>query len=326
MEKKLGESVKPAVIVSKCIEFESCRYNGLMISSDVVKRLKHHVHFSPVCPEVEIGLGIPRNPIRLVMVDGKARLIQPATKDDVTDKMNHFTSSFLDSLDEVDGFILKSRSPSCGTKDVKVYSGTEKGMAVHRSKGFFAGSVLDRFSHLAIEDEGRLTNFRIREHFLTKVFTLARFRQVKESRYMGELVRFQSENKFLLMAYNQTELRILGKIVANHEKRPKVEVFKNYELHLWSAFARPSRHTSNINVLLHGLGGFSKKLSSDEKSFFLNTIEEYRDERVPLSVPLSILKSWAVRFEDNYLVNQTFVEPYPVELMEITDSGKGRDF
>lgn len=326
MERKLREFVKPTVIVSKCIEFESCRYNGLKISSDVVRKLITHVRFFTVCPEVEIGLGIPRNPTRLVMVKGEARLIQPATKDDFTDKMNHFTNSFLDSLDEVDGFILKSRSPSCGTKDVKVYASSEKGMAVRRGKGFFAGSVLERFSHLAIEDEGRLTNFRIREHFLTKAFTLARFRRVKGSRSMGELVKFQTENKLLLMAYNQKDLRNLGKIVANHEKRPKVEVFKNYELNLWNAFARPSRHTSNINVLMHGLGGFSKKLSPDEKSFFLNTIDEYRDERVPLSVPLNILKSWAVRFEDDYLMNQTFVEPYPVELMEITDSGKGRDF
>ncbi|MGB2696677.1 MAG: DUF523 and DUF1722 domain-containing protein, partial [Candidatus Zixiibacteriota bacterium] len=232
MEKQLREFVKPIVVVSKCIEFESCRYNGLKVSSDVVKKLMPHVQFSPVCPEVEIGLGTPRNPIRLVMVNGKARLIQPVTKDDVTDKMNHFTSSFLDSLDEVDGFILKNRSPSCGIKDVKVYAGAEKGMAVRKGKGFFASSVLERFSHLAIEDEGRLTNFRIREDFLTKAFTLARFRQVKKSRSMRELVGFQTENKFLLMAYNQKEMRILGRIVANHEKKPKEEVFRNYEHHL----------------------------------------------------------------------------------------------
>jgi uncharacterized protein YbgA (DUF1722 family) len=260
------------------------------------------------------------------MVNGKARLIQPATKDDVTDKMESFTSSFLDSLDKIDGFILKSHSPSCGIKDVKVYAGAEKGMSVRKGKGFFARSVLERFSHLAIEDEGRLTNFRIREDFLTKAFTLARFRQVKESRSMRELVGFQTENKFLLMTYNQKEMRILGRIVANHEKKSKEEVFKNYEHHLWKAFSRPSRHTSNINVLMHALGGFSKKLSWDEKSFFLNTLEEYRDERIPLSVPLSILKSWAVRFQDNYLLEQSFIQPYPVQLMEITDSGKGRDF
>lgn len=127
------------------------------------------------------------------------------------------------------------------------------------------------------------------------------------------------------MAYNQNELRILGRIVANHERRSTDEVVTNYEAHLFNALVRPPRDTSNINVLMHALGHFSEGLSSSEKSFFLNTIEEYRDERIPLSVPLNTLKSWAVRFEDDYLMQQTFVEPYPFELVEITDSGKGRD-
>jgi uncharacterized protein YbgA (DUF1722 family)/uncharacterized protein YbbK (DUF523 family) len=326
MEKRLREFVKPAVIVSKCIEFESCRYNGLKVSSDVVKGLMPYVEFSPICPEVEVGLGIPRDPVRLALSDGKLRLMQPASDTDVTDKMLNFVDSFLDSAGEIDGFILKSRSPSCGIKDVKVYVGTAKGMPARKGKGFFGGAVMEKWGHLAVEDEGRLTNFTIRQHFLTKLFALARFRKVKASGSMKELVRFQTENKSLLMAYNQKELRILGRIVANHEKRPADEVFKNYQQHLRSAFARAPRFTSNINVLMHAMGHFSKKLTSQERSFFLNTLEEYRDERIPLSVPLNILKSWAVRFEDNYLMNQTFVEPYPAELMEITDSGKGRDF
>jgi len=209
---------------------------------------------------------------------------------------------------------------------VKLYTGIGKGMAVRKGKGSFGNEVTERFSYAAIEDEGRLTNFTIREHFLTKLFALARFRKINSSRSMKELVRFQTENKSLLMAYNQKELRILGRIVANHEKRPADEVFKNYQQHLWSAFARAPRFTSNINVLMHAMGHFSKNLTSQERSFFINTLEEYRDERIPLSVPLNLLKSWAVRFEDEYLMNQTFIQPYPAELMEITDSGKGRDF
>lgn len=321
----MREFVKPKVVVSKCIEFESCRYNGLKVSSDVVKGLMPHVEFSPVCPEVEIGLGIPRDPVRLVLSNGKLRLMQPASNMDVTDKMLSFVNWFLDSAGEVDGFILKSRSPSCGIKDVKLYTGIGKGMAVRKGKGTFGNAVTERFARVAIEDEGRLTNFTIRQHFLTKLFALANFRKVNASRSMKELVRFQTENKSLLMAYNQKELRILGRIVANHDKRPADEVFKNYQQHLWGAFARPPRFASNINVLMHAMGHFSKNLTSQERSFFLNTLEEYRDERIPLSVPLNILKSWAVRFEDDYLMNQTFIEPYPAELMEITDSGKGRD-
>jgi uncharacterized protein YbgA (DUF1722 family)/uncharacterized protein YbbK (DUF523 family) len=321
----MRDFAEPTVVCSKCIEFQACRYNSLSISSNVVKSLRPHVKFLPVCPEVEIGLGIPRQPIRMVVTGAVLKLLQPATGRDVTDEMSKFTDSFLDSLEEIDGFILKSRSPSCGIKDVKVYSGSGKGMSASKGKGFFGGEIWGKFGHLAIEDEGRLTNFRIRENFLTKLFTFASFRQIKKSKSMKDLVRFQTQSKSLLLAYNQKELRILGRVVANHEKKPTEQVIAEYEQHLWKAFSRMPRETSHINVLMHAAGHFSNELSSEEKGFFINTLEEYRDERIPLSVPLNILKSWAVRFEDDYFMQQTFVEPYPEKLVEITDSGKGRN-
>ena len=317
--------VKPVVVVSKCLGFARCRFNGLAISSHTVDKLKPHVDFIPVCPEVEIGLGIPRDPVRIVKAEEEQMLVQPATGVDVTDKMTEFAESFLGSLGEVDGFILKSRSPSCGIKDVRIYPNMEKGSSGMRGSGFFGGSVLDKFPSLPVEDEGRLTNFRIREHFFTKLFTMARFRAVKSSNSMKELVQFQTENKLLLMAYNQEKMRILGRIVANPDKKPFGELIGDYEEHLARAFSRASRYTSNINVLMHGLGYFSNELSSDEKAFFLDSLERYRAETVPLSVPLNIIRSFVVRFHEDYLAQQTFFEPYPEDLMEITDSGKGRD-
>ena len=321
----MKKSVKPVVVVSKCLGFAYCRFNGLTISSHTVEKLKPHVEFIPVCPEVEIGLGIPRDPVRIVKESEELRLVQPATGDDLTDKMTEFAGSFLDSLDVVDGFILKSRSPSCGLKDVRIYSSMEKGSSGVRGSGFFGGAVMDRFPNLPVEDEGRLTNFRIREHFFIELFTMARFRAVKSSNSMKELVRFQTENKLLLMAYNQEKMRVLGRIVANPEKKPFGEIIGGYEENLLGAFSKAARYTSNINVLMHGLGYFSNELSSDEKAFFLDSLERYRAESVPLSVPLNIIRSFVVRFQEDYLAKQTFFEPYPEELMEITDSGKGRD-
>ena len=128
------------------------------------------------------------------------------------------------------------------------------------------------------------------------------------------------------MAYNQNELRILGRIVANQKKRPYIDVLADYEKHLFSVFSRIPRYTSNINVLMHGFGYFSKTLSFKEKAFFLDSIEMYRNGKVPLSVPLNIVKSWIIRFDNEYLMTQSFFLPYPEELMEITDSGKGRDY
>lgn len=321
---------KPKVVISKCIEFGQCRYNGQMISSDFVKSLAPHVDFLPVCPEVEIGLSVPRDSLRLLSsADGEgARLVQPATGRDVTSEMQSFAASFLDSLGEVDGFILKAGSPSCGIKNTKAYPTARKSAALSRSEaGIFGAAVLARYPDLAVEDEGRLRNPRIKEHFLTKLFTLARFREVEKSGSMNELVGFQTENKMILMAYHQNEQRALGKIAANHDHRPFDEVVGEYGAHLRRAMCRAPRYTSNINVLMHALGYFKDRLSADEKTMFLENVQRYRDGKITICPNTTLLKAWIARFEDDYLARQTFFEPYPQDLMEIdpTVSHRGRD-
>ena len=291
-----------------------------------MKRLKGHVEFLPVCPEVEIGLGVPRDPIRVILRGNELRLVQPATGADVTGKMQSFCTTFLNQIPEIDGFMLKSRSPSCGIKEVKIYPGLEKSAALKKGSGFFGNAVLERFPTLPIEDEGRLRNFIIREHFLKRLFTLTRFRSVKKTREMKHLVQFQASNKFLLMAYNQKEFRIMGRIVANHEKKPVSQVFADYETHLLTALAKTPRYTSYINVFMHAMGHFSDKLNKQEKAFFLDLMEKYRSGRTPLKSDMDVLMSWGVRFGEKYLLDQTFFKPYPEELMDISDSGKGRDY
>jgi uncharacterized protein YbgA (DUF1722 family)/uncharacterized protein YbbK (DUF523 family) len=312
---------RPNVVVSKCLEFEACRYNGQLIHDAFVRKLEKHVNYIPVCPEVAIGLGVPRFPIRIVSAKER-RLIQPATGRDITEDMSRFCEEFLSSLDQVDGFILKFRSPSCGFKDVKIYQKSEKSPAVDKGAGFFGGSVLKRFPGLALEDEGRLRSLKIREHFLTKLFTLAEFQAVKRSNEMRELVRFHTESKLLLMAYNQREMRMLGNVVANHERKPLPDVLMNYEDHLQKAMESPPKRTSNINVLMHILGHFSQELSKSEKQFFLETLELYREGRVPFTSALALAKSWAVRFQNQYLLSQSFFDPYPSDLMEWSDAGR----
>lgn len=317
----------PVVIVSKCLGFAACRYNGECLPDVFVERMKPYVEFRPVCPEMEIGLGVPREPIRVILLNNELRLIQPSTGLDVTDKMRQFTNSFLTGVADADGFVLKSRSPSCGINSVKVYPGLGKvGAVSQKGKGFFGGVVPERLPLTPLEDEGRLLNFGIREHFLTRLFALARFREIIRKPSMKKLVEFHSNNKLLLMANHQTEMRMLGKIVANHEKKPLEDVVAEYDAHLRMALASPSRYTANINVLMHAFGYFSKQITSREKSYFLKILEDYRAAKVPLSVPISLISSWIVRFEQSYLAPQTFFEPYPAELMEITDSGKGRDW
>ncbi len=321
------DRVRPIVVVSRCVTFEHCRWNGLIIASEVVDRMKPFVDFHPVCPEKEIGLGVPRKPIRVVSRDGALRLLQSETEADVTEKMVGFARSYLDGVDKVDGFILKSRSPSCGIKDVKIYPGLGKVTALKdKAQGFFAAEVWERFGHLPIEDEGRLTNFGIREHFFTRLYAYARLRELQKNASMRALIQFHAENKFLLMSYHQGALRELGRIVANHERRSADEALSLYAVRFMSAFENQPRRTSNLNVLTHALGHFSDGLSKGEKAFFMDALDKYTKGKLPLSVPLSVVKSLIVRFGEQYLSQQTYFNPYPEDLMELKDSGEGRRY
>ena len=314
---EVREFPKPIVVVAKCITFEPVRWNGQIIASEFVEKLKPYIHFVPVCPEIAIGLGVPRDPIRIVMVNCKQRLLQPSTGTDFTEKMKDFADSFLGSLGEVDGFILKSGSPSSGFKNVKIYPSIARSASIGRSSGFFGRAVMAKYPNLAIEDERRLLNLRIREHFLTRLFAIASFRESVKSGRIRALVKFHSDNKYLLTAYSQKELRFLGKITANQENKPFDDIVADYAAHLYSAFARTPSAGSEINVMLKIMGYFSSQLSKEEKSFFLDSIERYKSGRLPLSANLSILRAWIVRFKNQYLSTQTILEPYPETLTEL---------
>lgn len=317
---------KPVVVTSRCFEFDACRYNGQTITNNFVEVLVPWVEFRPVCPELEIGLGVPRDPIRIVRKGGERRLVQPSTGRDLTALMREFSARFFGSLGDADGFILKSRSPSCGLGDAKEFPDAENEAASGRGSGFFAGAVMERFPGLAVEDEGRLRNFRIREHFLTKLYTLARFRDVRNAGTASALVNFHTDNKLLLMSYSQKEMRALGRITANARGIPPQEMIAEYGEGLMRALSAPQRKPSSINVLMHALGYFQDDLTGREKAYFLDLLTAYRDERMPLSAVLTVLESWVIKYGQDYLGRQTFFEPYPRALMELSDSGKGRDF
>jgi uncharacterized protein YbgA (DUF1722 family)/uncharacterized protein YbbK (DUF523 family) len=299
-----------------------------MISSDFVKQLKDYVDFIPVCPEVEIGLGIPREPLRLIKTGDSIRLIQPTTGLDYTQQMELFSKKFLDSLDQVDGFILKSKSPSSAIKDARIYPREKDVAALTRGPGVFGKAVLERFSSKAVEDEKRLLNERIREHFLTKLYTLADFRGVKKAGSGNALVEFQAKNKLLLTAYSQVQLHIMGRLEAERKSRLLSETLLEYEVHLSQALKRPPNVGSNYNVLTKAAGYFTSGLSHEEKAFFLDMAQKYREGLQPFSAPLSIVKAWIVRFNEAYLGKQTFFEPFPekLRLLKVGGSEEEKDY
>jgi uncharacterized protein YbgA (DUF1722 family) len=200
---------------------------------------------------------------------------------------------------------------------VRYYHGEKNTIYSSKNPGFFGEAILARFPHAPIEDEGRLRNPRIRDHFLTKLFTLCSFQQVKKSRKINDLITFHTNNKFLLMGYNQKEMRILGQIVAHNSSTSWEKTIEEYEHHLHLSLMHPPRCASNINVLMHSLGFVTSKLEREEKAFFLEVLENYRRGRIPLSVATHVLDSWMIRFKEQYLKQQTYFHPYPSDLMDV---------
>lgn len=322
----MREFKRPNVLISSCIGDCECRYDGSNAKSSIIEKLEPFVNFKTVCPEVEMGLPIPRQALRIISPTGdEEKLVFSKTGEEWTKVMDNFSDKFLNTINhsDLEGAVLKSRSPSCGIKDVKVYKSFGKASpASQKTQGIFARHLSEKFPELALEDEGRLTNYDIREHFLTRIFTLAEFKSIKEKNSISELVRFQSENKYLLMVHSPGNLKKLGKIAANNEDRPIEDILEDYEHHLHKALCPKANTKRNINMLLHLFGYFSKHITSDEKVFFLDTLENYSDNRVPLSVPLSLIHSWVIRFDNEYLKNQTMFQAFPKVLTDVRDSGK----
>jgi len=236
----MRDFARPTVVVSRCLGFDACRYDGRTVPSRFTGALSRHAEVRTVCPEVEIGLGTPRDTIRIVKIDGALRLEQPASERDLTDEMVAFGERYLDGLGAVDGFVLKSRSPSCGVRDAEIRAPAAEGRTLGRGPGFFAAAVLDRYPLAAVEDEGRLADRRIRERFLTRLFAIADFRRARRGGSLAKLVDFHSRHEPLLTAPGRKETRILGSIVDNLEKRPLDEVWALYLDHLEKALAHPA--------------------------------------------------------------------------------------
>ncbi|MDE2929233.1 MAG: DUF523 and DUF1722 domain-containing protein [Acidobacteriota bacterium] len=306
----------PVVVLSRCLGVEACRYNGKMIREDFIHQLSSYVRFRPVCPELEIGLGVPRDPIQIIAGDGGRTLVQPATGRDLTRSMTTFSQAFLKGLNDVDGFILKSRSPSCGIRDTKIHD-ADQVTVLERDAGVFAAAVLEHFPDAAVEDEKRLRNRIRREHFLTRLFALARLRRVVRRPTRKALSRFHAANRLMLMAYNRTELDQLDRLLADNGEPDAAVLAREYKRRLSNALSRSPRYTSLIGVLIYALGPISKQLTDRDKARFLDRLERFRNGKIPASGPVGLLGSWVMRHGTRDLRNQTLFNPYPMELNDI---------
>ena len=310
---------KPRLVLSQCLELDACRYDGASIRSPLVRRLEAHVELLPVCPEVAVGLGVPREPIRLVGRRGRTVLIQPATGRDLTEPMDAFASRYLSELPEVEGFLLKSRSPSCGIHGVKVFPDNLASTPQTRATGKFATAVMQKFPDHPVEHEGRLTNPRILDHFLTGLFALAGIRHAQgEDGSAAGLAYIDSQHQLTRIIFSSSARASLDQIVtdgrSHAEKawRAYMEVFRR-------AWAEAPQQAGHHEVIRDVVVRLEERTSLAERKLLEGLCEEFRAGRVLRSEVVAYLRNLAEGCGFPALASQAYLNPFPESVVDSDD-------
>lgn len=311
-----SQTLKIRVGVSSCLLGERVRWDGNHKHDHYLTDiLGPYVEWVPVCPEVEAGMGIPRETVQLVGLK-EPRMLGTQSRKDWTEPMQKFTRAKLRELSKLDlaGFILKRGSPSCGIKNVILR--TEKGMPGARGDGLFAAALMEAFPALPVEDEGRLNDPSIRENFIIRLFAFKRLRDLFGSKWKsGDLVAFHTRHKYLLLAHSQKHYRLLGQLVSNLKKEKPSVMEEKYSALFMEAFALRATRRKNVNVLQHMHGYFRGVLDEPSRCDLLQTIEDYQAGLIPLIVPVTLLRHYVNKLNMEYLKDQVYLNPHPKELM-----------
>lgn len=281
----------------------------------LVETLGRLVEWVPVCPEVEAGLGVPREAMHLRRVGHDVRLVAVKTGIDHTDALRRVADRRVAALAAQDlcGFVLKKNSPSCGLERVKIYG---RSGPVASGAGLFAAALRQAFPHLPVEEEGRLRDPCLRENFIGRVFAYRRLRTLFAGRWtIGRLVAFHSEHKLQLMAHSPRCYAELGRTVATAKGQERAALRSSYEAQFMSALAARATLRRHVNVLQHILGYFSDRLDRSSRQELLDVIEEYGQGLAPRAAPLTLVAHHVRQFDIPYLQAQTYLNPYPKELM-----------
>jgi uncharacterized protein YbgA (DUF1722 family)/uncharacterized protein YbbK (DUF523 family) len=303
--------------ISSCLLGNQVRYDaGHKHSAYITQTLGEYFEFVPFCPEVAIGLGIPRPPIRLVSVDGTIRVRGVDDPErDVTEALIENGEAVAGQLGNVSGYLFKKGSPSCGMERVKVYH-AQSGHPVESSAGMFAATLMRRLPELPMEEEGRLMDPRLRENFVERVFVYHRWhRYCARGMTPAALVDFHTRHKFSVLAHDEPAYRELGRLVADAGGGDIAELAAEYVRLLMRALARIATAKQHANVLMHIMGLFKEDIDSDDKAELLDLIDAYRQEQVPLIVPMTLIHHHLRRHPNDYISAQYYINPHPRELM-----------
>ena len=310
----MKQFARPIVGISKCLEFDNCRYDGKIIGNEFIRSMKQYVDFLPVCPEVGIGLGTPRKTVRLVKIGGEKNLYQPSTGDNLTNQMREFSDKFLNNIKSIDGFILKHGSPTCGIRNTRLYHKIGKEVGYDQTSGLFTDFVVKKFPNLIIEDEARLRNEVIRDSFLTRLFTMANLRKAIESESRDELLDFYSKNQILLMCYDKEKTRNLKELIKDREISETSDFYDKLRKSVYDILNRIPNSKSIFASFMYLFNTLKGRLQSSEKEHFDTLMNDFSKGLVSYSEISILLYSWALRFELEDIRSQTIFNPYPKQL------------
>lgn len=310
----MDETIK--IGISSCLLGNNVRYDGgHKLDRFLRDTLGQYVTFVPVCPEVECGLPVPRESMRLVGDPNDPCLVTTRAGIDHTGRMKRWAQERLEKLaqEALCGFIFKKDSPSSGMLRVKVYN--DKGVPGKIGSGLFAKAFMECFPRIPAEEEGRLHDPILRENFIERIFALRRWRStLGQGKNLGRLVAFHTREKLLLLAHSPNHYRAMGKLVADGKQIPLATLYDTYEKLLMETLTLKSTAAKHTNVLQHIMGYFKKALSADEKQEMLEIIGRYRDGHLPLIVPVTLAGHYVRKFGQTYLADQTYLNPHPVAL------------
>lgn len=302
--------------ISRCLMGDRVRYDGMHKHDPfLTETLGRYVDYVPVCPEVEMGLPVPREAMRLTGDPSAPRLVTHTTRIDHTERMLAWAQQRVRDLEQEQlcGFIFKAKSPSSGMERVKVYG--PSGQVAGRASGLFARVFMDHFPLLPVEDEARLNDPGLRENFIERIFTLHRYRTAMAADpSIRGLMAFHAQHKLLLMAHGDRPMRAMGRLLATADRAAARPTAAAYEALLLEALKLQATVSKHVNVLQHMLGYFKDLISADEKQELLSVIADYHAERMPLIVPVTLFAHHVRKHRVPYLMDQVYLTPHPLEL------------
>ncbi|MGQ4275768.1 YbgA family protein [Pseudidiomarina sp. E22-M8] len=299
--------------ISACLLGDEVRFDGgHKRSAFCTDELGRHVEFVKLCPEVGIGLPVPRPTIRLEEQHGEPRAVVAKTGEDVTARLIAFAERAQPHVSQVSGYVLCAKSPSCGMERVKLYN-PENGHARKEGEGIFAAQLRQRYPALPLEEDGRLNDPQLRENFVMRVFVYATWQALPEPLSKADLLKFHTSLKLLLLAHDQQVYRSLGRDVAAVQTI-STATRKKYIETVMAALASPATRANHTNVLQHIQGYFKQYLSASQREELTDSILSYHEGTEPLLVPLTLLRHYLREYPSDYLTGQRYLNPYPKDL------------